>query len=141
MSNKHVMARWFEEVWNQRQVSAIDNLMAIDHAGHGLGADGGDLVGPHEFKPYHQAFLDAMPDLRITVDDLIEEGDRVVARWTARGTLTGPGLGLAPTGKPMTVTGVSIGRIAGGRITESWNTFDLLHMHRQLGTLTQVAAV
>ena len=57
-----------------------------------------------------------------TIEDLIEEDDRVVARWTATGTLTGNGLGLPPTGKLMTLTGMSIARIAGGHITESWNT-------------------
>ena len=141
MSNKQVMRRWFQEVWNERQVSAIDRLMSKDHAGHGLGPNGGDIVGPDAFKPYHKAFVDAMPDLRFTIDDLIEEGDRVVARWTASGTLTGNGLGLPPTGRLMTLTGMSIARIAGGHIAESWNTFDQMHMHQQLGTLAHVAAL
>jgi steroid delta-isomerase-like uncharacterized protein len=138
LSNKQVMRRWFERVWNHRDERAIHELMASGHVGHGLIA-GEPLVGPDAFVPYFRRFAAAMPDVQIAIEDLIEEDDRVCARWTATGTLTGDDLGVAPTGNRATVSGMSIGRIVDGQIVESWNVFDQLHMHRQFGTLAQLA--
>src|SRR5690349_24512037 len=101
--------------------------MAKDCIAHGLGPAA--IVGPAEFMPFYQAFTTAMPDLQITIEDLLEEDDRVAGRWTATGTLTGHGLGVAPTGKRAAIKGLSILRIANGQITEAWNTFDMLDMH------------
>src|SRR5262249_18321993 len=80
-------------------------------------------------------------DLHIRIDDLIEEGDRVAVRWHCTGTLTGSGLGVAPTGKPMQITGMSILRVHDEQIVEAWNNFDVLGMHQQLGTLGAIAAL
>jgi steroid delta-isomerase-like uncharacterized protein len=135
MSAKQVARRWFEEVWNQRDASAIGRLFAKDGIAHGLGADGQDLVGPAGFLPFYQAFLGGFADLQLTIEDLIEEDNRVAVRWRATGTLTGHGMGFAPTGKPMTITGMSIVRVQNGQIVEGWNNFDVLGMHQQMGTL------
>jgi steroid delta-isomerase-like uncharacterized protein len=139
MSHKQVARRWFDEVWNQRDAKAIQRMFAKDGIAHGLGASGEDLVGPDGFLPFHSAFLGGFSDLRMTIEDLVEEDDRVAVRWRASGTLTGHGLGLAPTGKPMAVTGMSILRVQNGQIVEAWNNFDVLGMHHQLGTLAVVA--
>ena len=139
MSNKAVLQEWFDKVWNGRDAATIDRILAANYTSHGLGREGTDLQGPGGFSSFYKAFLGAMDDLHITVDDLIEEGDQVVARWTLRGTLTGDSLGVPATGRSVTVPGVSIARFANGQVIESWNVFDLLNMHRQLGTLQHVA--
>ena len=87
------------------------------------------------------AFLGGFADLHIIIDDLIEEDDRVALRWQATGTLTGTAMGVAPTGKPMTITGMSILRVRNGQIVEGWNNFDVLGMHQQLGTLAAIAGM
>jgi predicted ester cyclase len=92
-------------------------------------------------KQLARRWFDGFADLRIFIEDLIEEDNRVAVRWRATGTLTGNGLGVPPTGKPMTITGISILRIENGQFVEGWNNFDVLGMHRQLGTLAAVAGV
>ncbi len=139
MSNKQVVRRWFDDVWNRRDASAIQRMFARDRVAHRLAADGQDLVGPERFLSFHQALLAAFADLQITIDDLLEEDDRVAARWHCTGTLTGSGLGMAPTGKRMTMAGMSIARVENGQIVEAWNTMDWFGMHQQLGTLAAIA--
>src|SRR3954464_14537619 len=110
-------------------------MMAKDAVAHGLAGDGQDLIGPEGFLPFHESFLAGFADLQISLEDLIEEDDRIAIRWRATGTHTGDGLGVGATGKAMTVTGMSIVRVQGGQIVEAWNNFDVLGMHQQLGTL------
>ncbi len=139
-SNKVVARRWFEEVWNRRDASAISRMFAEDGIAHGLASDGGPLTGPEGFLPFHRAFIESFKDLRIEIDDLVEEDDKVAVRWHVTGTHTGHGLGVTPRGKAMTVTGMSILRTRDGLIVEAWNNFDVLGMHRQLDTLAEVVA-
>lgn len=134
-ANKALMRRWFEEVWNKRRSDAVDEMMAPHAVAHGLAGDGSDLRGPADFKPFQQAFLDAFRDLRLRVQDVIAEGDKVAVRWVASGTHTGAGLGIARTNRPITVTGMSMVRIENGRIVEGWNNFDALGMYVQLGAM------
>jgi len=141
LSAKQLARRWFDEVWNQRDAGAISRFFAKDGVAHGLGANGEDLIGPAGFLPFHQAFLGGFADLQITIDDLIEEDDRVAVRWHTKGTLTGHGMGFAPTHKPMDITGMSILRVQNGQIVEAWNNFDVLGMHQQLGTLATLAGM
>jgi steroid delta-isomerase-like uncharacterized protein len=78
-------------------------------------------------------FLSGLPDLATTVEDTIAEGDKVAARWTARGTHNGELMGIPPTGKKVAMTAISIHRIVDGKIAESWINFDALGMMQQLG--------
>jgi predicted ester cyclase len=78
---------------------------------------------------YHEAF----PDIHVTIEDLIAEGDKVVARWTGGGTNTGEMMGMPPTGKAFKVTGVNTFRISGGKVVDTWVNFDTLGMMQQLG--------
>ena len=71
-------------------------------------------------KRYVAAYRSAFPDTRFVVDDQISEGDKVVSRWTARGTHRGEFLGIPPTGEEVTVTGIEFDHLAGGKIEESW---------------------
>jgi steroid delta-isomerase-like uncharacterized protein len=128
--NKAIVRRWFDEVWNQGRIEAIDELLAADGVAYGLGPD---LHGPAEFKPFHAAYRQAFPDVRIEVDDLVEEGDKVAYRWTATMTHHGHFLGIAPTGRASRFLGMGIVRIRDGQIVEGWNVFDQLGMLQQLG--------
>ena len=84
---------------------------------------------------YQAAFEDGM----VTIDDMIAEGDLVVTRWTGRGTHTGELMGIAPTGKEVTVSGITIARLANGKIAEEWELMDALGMMVQLGAVPQPA--
>ena len=80
-------------------------------------------------------YRSAFPDLRLTIDDLIAEGDKVVARWTAQGTNTGELMDMPPTGKESKVTGISILRISRGKVVEQRANWDTMGMLQQLGVV------
>ena len=124
---------WFERVWNQQDASAINELLAEDAVVHGLATtDGARMEGPAGFKGIHDAFLGAFPDLRIEVEDCVREGDTLAFRCTVRGTHTGDGLGITPTGRAVDFGGMGFVRVDGERIVEAWNTFDFQKMQEQL---------
>jgi len=134
--NEALIKRWFEEVWNCGRADAIDEMFAENGIAHGLsGADGEPLRGPAAFKVFHESFRNAFPDIVVTVEQTVSEGDLLAVRCTARGKHTGDGLGLAATNAPMEITGMAMVRIQGGKIVEAWNNFDFMTMHQQLGTL------
>lgn len=132
-----LLHRWFEEVWNQKSEAAIDELFDADGIANGLGdADGNPLRGPEGFKTMQRAFLAAYPDLKVTVEDTITEGDKIAARCTVRGTHAGEGIGVAATNQPVEFTGLCIVKIKDGKIVEAWNEFDFMKMYSQVGALT-----
>lgn len=132
--NKALIKRWFEEVWNQGRSDAIDELLAEDAVIHGLVDGAGNPVnGLDGFHDFHTQFRGAFPDLIVSVDDTIAEGEMVVARCSVRGRHTGNHLGFAATNAPVQFDGVAITRIENGKIAEAWNHFDFAQMNRQLG--------
>ena len=134
--NKALINRWFEEVWNCGDAQAIDELLAPDGVVHGLVDAGGNPVrGLAAFHEFHSQFRGAFPDIAVTLEDVIAEGDRVVARCSVRGTHTGAELGFAATNAPVQFEGIAIVRIENGKIVEAWNHFDFLEMNKQLGVL------
>jgi steroid delta-isomerase-like uncharacterized protein len=134
--NKALMKRWFEEVWNQGNDGVIDELLAEDGVIHGLvDSTGKPVQGIEEFCEFHRQFRGAFPDIRITVEDIFSEGDKVVARCSVRGQHTGDHLGFAATNAPIEFGGVAIARWKDGKIVEAWNHFDFLEMNKQLGVL------
>jgi steroid delta-isomerase-like uncharacterized protein len=130
-----LMHRWFEEVWNQGRVETIDELMAIDGIGHGLGEGGAVVRGPAAFKPFARNLRSAFPDIHIHIKDTIVQGDKAVVRIVVEGTHLGPGIGLAPTNHRISVAGIVIVRVSNGQIKEAWNTWDQLGMLQQLGAI------
>lgn len=126
--------RWFDEVWNNGRAEAVDEMFATDGIAHGLGA-GGDLYGPAEFKPFVEKFRGAFPNINITVEDAIAEGDKVALRWTARMKHEGDHLGFAATQKDAVIAGMSIVRVRDGQIVEGWNNWDQLGLMQQLGVV------
>ena len=134
--NKALIQRWFEEVWNQGNENVIDELLAEDGVIHGLvDASGNPVRGLEAFHEFHRQFRGAFPDINVSVDDIIAEGDRVVARCSVRGRHTGKELGFEATNAPVEFGGVAIVRIKDGKIVEAWNHFDFLEMRTQLGVL------
>src|SRR5687767_5405318 len=116
--NVQVVQRWFEEVWNQGNLDAIDELLAADAVGRGLGEAGKDVYGQAGFKPFVQRLRGAFPDIHITVDDTISEGDKIAARFTATMTHQGDELGFPATGKRVTVTGITFTLVRNGQIAD-----------------------
>ena len=128
--------RWFDEVWNQGRLEAIDELMAPDAAMHGLG-DGAGVNGAAAFKDFVVRLRGAFPDIQITVAETVVEGDMIASRWTATMTHSGDQLGLAPTGRRVGVTGMSMARLRDGVMVEGWNNWDTMALMEQIGALHQ----
>jgi predicted ester cyclase len=122
--NKALARRYQEEVWGKGNLDLIDELLAADFVDHSLPA-GMDpsFAGA---KRAVQGALDAFPDGRWTVEDVIAEGEKVVLRWKMDATHEHEFRGIAPVGKPVTVTGITILRIVGGKIVERWVNWDSL---------------
>lgn len=135
--NKAVVRRLMDEVWSRGRLDAVDQLLAPDYAGHNL-PEGlpSDAEG---FKQVMSLYRTAFPDMPITLEDLVAEGDRVVVRWSARGTHGGDLAGIPPTGRPVSVTGIDIYRLAGGKIVENWNQSDQMGMMQQIGAVPSPA--
>lgn len=128
--NKAIVRRFYEEVFNQRNLAVVDELCTTNHLFHNPPTT---LRGREEFKQLLSVYITAFPDARFTVEDLIAEGDRVASRYTFRGTHQGDLMGIPPTGKQVTVTGIIINRIVNGKSEEGWLNFDALGMLQQLG--------
>jgi steroid delta-isomerase-like uncharacterized protein len=134
--NKALIKRWFEEVWNQGNEKTIDELLVDDIVIHGLlDGSGNPVSGLQGFRDIHTQFRGALPDIKVSVDDVIAEGDKVVARCSVRGTHTGDHFGFAATNAPVQFGGVAIVQIKYGKFVEAWNYFDFLEMRKQLGVL------
>lgn len=135
--NKAALRRLFEELWNKGNLSVADELLAPNYAHHDPATpDFGK--GPESEKKRANLYRTAFPDSRMTVEEMIAEGDTVTARWTCRGTHKGDLRGIAPTGKQITVSGISIGRFADGKVVEGWVNWDALGLMQQLGVVPEI---
>jgi predicted ester cyclase len=137
MADAEFIRRWFEEVWNNKNEAAIDEMFAVDGIANGLAdANGNPVRGPEGFKVLHRQFVSAYPDIRIVVEDTIVEGDKIAARCRVTGTHDGEGIGVAPSNNPIEFTGMTIVHVKDGKIVEAWNEFNFMKMYDQLGVLT-----
>lgn len=128
--NKALLCRFYEEFWNAGNVAAVDELVAEDFVDH-QPVDGMPS-GREGFAELIRLWHGGFPDMTETVEDLIAEGDRVVGRFTFRGTHTGEFLGVPPTGRSVSMTGIDIVRVRDGRIAEFWYAEQLHDLLRQL---------
>ncbi len=138
-NNKSLVHRWFDEVWNQGREATIDELFAPHGVATGLGESDKPVRGPAEFKTFFFNFRTSFPDMHITIDDTVEEGDKVAVRAKIEGTHLGNGIGVPPSGRRMSITGIFIIRFANGKIVEGFNSWDQLGMLRQIGVLPAAA--
>lgn len=132
-ANKAISQRVNEEIMSQGRLEVADEILAATYLDHN--APPGFPAGVQGFKDQITMYRTAFPDLRIVVDDMIAEGDKVVTRWTAHGTHDGDLMDIAATGNQVTVTGIAIDRIVDGKIVEHWDVFDQLGMMQQLGAM------
>jgi serine phosphatase RsbU (regulator of sigma subunit) len=127
--NRAIFRRYIEEVWNQTNLEVVDEIFDryISHQ-----PDGSVLErGPEDVKRFVGEFRSAFPDLRLSIDDQIAEGDKVMIRETARGTHQGELRGMAPTGEEMEIKGIAIFRFSSqGKVVESWDSYDQLSLMR-----------
>jgi len=137
-ANKTLVRRWFDEVWNKGQEATIDELFAENGIGYGLGDTDAEIHGPAEFKPFVRNMRGSFPDLQITIEDIVAEGDKVTVRVLLQGTHGGGQLGVPATGRGIRVAGIVLVRISNGRIVEGWNSWDQLGLLRQIGALPAV---
>ena len=131
---EEIARAWFEQVWNRGSEQAIDALMAPAAKFHGLSPVGDEpVVGPAAFKPFVKQFRNAFPDIRVEINQLISEGDKVAVHCTVTGTHRGETLGVPATNTHVEIAGMGLARIENGRIAEAWNTFDFAALYKQLG--------
>ncbi len=129
---KALTHRFIEEVWNKGKLALVDELLATDCVYH---HPGGDLHGPDARKQEISVYRRAFPDLHVTIDDFVIEGNKAVTRWTLTGTHTSEFRGIPPTNKQITMWGIIINRVTGGKFVEEWETYDRLEVMRQLGVI------
>ena len=130
--NKMIVRRYFEEVVNKGNLTGADELIGTSYVSHyptGYDFDG----GPEDVKQIVTIVRTAFPDVHFTLEDMVAEGNKVVARWTFRGTHDGDFMGVPPAGKRATVMGIAIYRIADDKIAEAWVAWDTGGLMRQLG--------
>jgi len=134
--NKAIVRRFYQEAFSQGNLAILDEITAADFVNHDpSGPPGGWPGGPEGMRMVVGTYRTAFPDVQMTVEDQLAEGDKVVTRWSARGANTGSLMGMPPTGRSIAISGISIERIAGGKIAETWVNFDGLGMLQQLGVV------
>jgi predicted ester cyclase len=131
-TNKVLARRWFEEVWNRKNTAAIDEMFHTNGQSKGLPDPDSVIQGPTNFKEVHRNFLAAFPDLHVSLENQVAEGDWVATRWIATMTHLGDGLGYTPTGKKLSMNGFSFSRFQNGQIVEGWNQMDFTRLRLQL---------
>jgi predicted ester cyclase len=128
-SNKALVRQYLTEVWDKNNLAAIDSFIAPDYIQHTRSVP----PGRPGVKLFFGLVRTAFSDLRYTAEDMIAEDDKVAWRWMIRGTHSGPFQQIPPTGKHITITGMSIVRIADDQLVEHWGEQDNLGMLQQLG--------
>jgi steroid delta-isomerase-like uncharacterized protein len=132
IANKALIQRFYEEVWGRGHLEVADEVFAADYVRHDLRPTN-PPPGAEGQKQIAADFRAAFPDVHVTVDLVLAEGDLVAARWTMEGTNTGPWGKVPATGKHASFSGVNIYRFENGKVTEIWNHRDDMGLMQQLG--------
>jgi steroid delta-isomerase-like uncharacterized protein len=131
--NKAIVRR-FWGVWEEGNIDLVDELLAPDYINH-TPASPDQPTGPEGVKGVVAMFRSAIPDLRVVVEDMIAEGDKVVVRYTLEGTHEGELFGVPPTGQRLNIKSIAVERVSDGKIREHWRVTDSLDMMQQLGVI------
>jgi steroid delta-isomerase-like uncharacterized protein len=131
--NKAIVRRIYEEMFIKRNMHIVDELVAADYVDHN--APPGLPRGREGLKQQATLYLTAFPDMRMTFEDMIAEGDKVITRWAVKGTHKGDLMGIPATNKQVAISGIAIDCIANGKAVEHWEIFDQLGMMQQLGVI------
>ena len=132
--NKTIIRRLYEEVWNQRKLRVVDELLSASHALNDPIVSGAQ-VGPELYKRRVVELTTALPDLCFTLEDTIAEGEKVVTCWTISGTHQNEYMGIPATGKKISLEGITIHHLKNGKILDSYARWDVLGLMRQLGAI------
>ena len=135
--NKTIVRRLLEEPW-KGDLGVNDELVDPKYVGHDPALPE-PLHGPGGFKENISTYRAAYSDARITVDEQIAAGDKVATRWTGRGKHDGDLMGIGPTGKQVTVSGLTLSRLANGKVVEEYTNWDTFGMMQQLGAVPELA--
>ena len=135
-ANKNVVRRLFEEVWNKGNLPVADELFEQNYSHHDSSTPEFGR-GPEGEKKRATLYRTAFPDVRLTVEDIIAEGETVTARWSCKGTHKGDLGDIAPTGKRFAISGISLARFTNGKMVEGWVNWDALGLMQQLGLVAE----
>lgn len=131
--NKAIISRMTEEFYNEGNIESADHFFADTYMHHDPASP--QVRDRNGLKEVVRAFRTGCPDLHITSDQLLAEGDMVTKRWTYHATHTGDLSGMPPTGKHITMSGLELFRLADGKIVEAWVAYDNLSLMQQLGVI------
>ncbi len=132
--NKATSRRFYEELFNQGNLDAAEELVTPDFVVHDPNMPE-EPRGPEGLKGFVAMYRNAFPDIAFAIEDQVAEGEKVGTRWVARGTHRGELMGIAPTGNAVEVRAFTLQRFSGGKIAEDWAHDDALGMMRQLGAV------
>jgi steroid delta-isomerase-like uncharacterized protein len=131
--NIELMKRWYREVWREAKDETIFELVASDAILHGQTGAEEDIKGPEGFVAFAKQIRESFPDTDVAVQDIFAADNKVAVRWVATCTHSGDGFGVPPSGKRVSISGITIVHIANGKIVEGWDNWDRLGMLRQIG--------
>ena len=133
--------RWFEELFNDADLSVADEILASGVRYHGPESlTPTDVASPADVKEYVGVYRRAFPDLRYAVDDVFGSGETITARWTATGTHRSELFGIEPTGEVFVAEGINVFSVVDGEIDEIWSEWDTLRMVEELGVIPKLGA-
>jgi steroid delta-isomerase-like uncharacterized protein len=139
MELESLVRTWFDEVWNKKHASAIDEMLSDETVHHGLGGWGEEIVrGVDGFKLFHQQFLAAFPDLNFEIEEVMTDDERIAIRYTLTGTHLGDAMGIPATNRKIKIAGGGIGRAKDGKFTDVFNLVDFFTMYSQLGAFPAI---
>jgi steroid delta-isomerase-like uncharacterized protein len=136
--NREIVRR-FWGVWEEGNLGLVDELVAPDYVNHSPGMPN-QPEGPEGVKAVVSMFRAGMPNLRVVIEDMIAEGDKVMMRYKIEGTHEGELFGVPPTGRRVSIESITVERVSGGKIREHWRVTDTLDMMQQLGAISEHAA-
>ncbi len=132
--NKSLVHRFWEEIWNNANLDAVEDIVSSDFLLY-LPTSPEPLNGPEGLKQWATIVSSAFPDKHFSIEDVIAEGNTVVTRWSMRATHNGNFINIPPTGKQVTLSGISIFRIIDGKIVEDRAAEDTLNLLQQVGAI------
>jgi steroid delta-isomerase-like uncharacterized protein len=138
--NVQLMRRWFQEVWNEGRIQTVHELIAPGAVARGQRRAEAEICGPEEFAKFVQEIHGSFSDIEMKVEDAFGVGDKVVLRWSAVMTHSGDALGIPASGRTVRSRGITIARMADGKIVEGWDNWDQLGLLEQIGAYKQPVA-
>jgi predicted ester cyclase len=136
--NERIARKFFDEVFNQGKLSVVDEIFDPDYIGYSSASLKGPIKGRAGIKEFVSTYRTAFPDIYFSFDDILTSGDKVVVRWTTRGTHKGMLMDIRPTEKQISVTGIGIAQIVNAQIFRSFSQVNVLRMMEQLGVVQQI---